>query len=143
MMIVEGSLADEIQTGGFETGKELRRAGNAAEGEDRAGDVRGFHAALQSPDWAGPAPDAEFRFEIDIVCRDGEDICPLRRMQCLTQVACREQLIVPIGAADEKNVDVAMELPMLETVIEDVDVGSRFRGRSPDILLFGTAEVDP
>ncbi len=63
---------------------------------------------------------AEFGFEIGIVCRDGEDVCPQRCIQCFAQVAGWEKMVVPIFATDEKNVDVAVELTVLETVIEDV-----------------------
>ena len=86
MVIAERSMAGESQTSSFEASEELLRARNAAEGDDRARDLRDLHVALQSPNWSGPAPVAKFLFEIAIICRDSENVCPFRRMQRLTQV---------------------------------------------------------
>ena len=83
-------------------------------------DLRDFHAAVETPDRAGPAPCAKFGFEIGIVCRDGEDVCPAGRLQCLAQIAGGQQVIVPVLATDEQNVDIAVELAMLKAVVEDV-----------------------
>ena len=50
------SAAASLKTGGFEAGEELLRAGDAAEGGDRAVDGGNFHRPLQPPDRPLPAP---------------------------------------------------------------------------------------
>jgi hypothetical protein len=66
--------------------------------------------------------------KIGIFCGDNEDVCTPGCTQSFPEISGGEQVVVPIGAADEKNIDVPVELAMLETVVENVDRGWVFRG---------------
>ena len=56
VVVGEGVAESELESGGFQAGEELLRAGDAAEGGDWAVDFRDFHGAAQAPDRALPTP---------------------------------------------------------------------------------------
>ena len=73
VVVGKGEAGSDEQAGGFKAGKELFRAGDAAEGGDGAVDGGDFHVAMQTPDGALPAPGAQFGFELGIVGGNGDD----------------------------------------------------------------------
>ena len=122
VMVRKCDAVREADARSFEASKELLGAGYAAESDDRPGDLRNFHASAQSPDGTGPTPGAKVGFEISIVGGDSQDARPLGCVQSFTEIAGRKQVVVPIFATDQQNVDIAMKLSMLKSVIEDVNV---------------------
>ena len=89
-----------------------------------AGDLRNFHTAAQTPDGAAPTPSAKFGFEGGIIGRNCQDVRAHRCMQSFPEISGGEQGVVPVRAIDDQDVDVAKELPVLEAVVEDVNLGS-------------------
>ena len=121
MVICKLDFGGKCKRRGFEADEKLLGARDTAESDYRSADLRNFHAASQAPDRTGPTPGAEFGFECGIVCRDGEGVCPLRRLQSFAKISGWEEMIAPIFSVDQKDVDVAVELAVLKAVVENVN----------------------
>lgn len=122
VVIGKGGAVREGEAGLFETCEELVGAGDAAEGEDGfAGEVGwDLHAAVKTPDGLVEAQGAEGGFEGGVVGRDGDDVGPRGRLQWFAEVAGGEEMVIQVGAAEEEDVEVAVELAVLEAVVEQV-----------------------
>ena len=146
MMVRESDAHREADAGSFESSEELFRAGDAAESDDPAGYLRNFHASAHSPDRPVQLLLAKVGFENQIICRNCLNGSRFR--QSFTEIAGRKQMIVPIVATDQENVDVTMKLPVLKSVIEDVNarfsrVSLRIHfGKLTCIILFSGDSID-
>ena len=122
-VVRECTAQGEPEPLGFKPGEKLRGAGDAAEGGDGAGDGRNFHAAADAPDGAGEAAGAELGFEAGIFSGDSDDMGAGGGAEGFAQVAGGEQRVPPVFAVEEQDVDVAMELAVLEAVVEKMHQG--------------------
>src|ERR1035441_7283009 len=91
----------------------------------RAGavDRRDVHLAVQAPDGAFPAPCAQGGLELRGSVRggDGDNRGAVGGFGRLAQVASRPQGVMePIATIEQENIDVAVELAVLKSVVEDV-----------------------
>jgi hypothetical protein len=126
-----------VEAGVLKPGKELAGARNAAKGDNRAFDDGDLHAAMKAPDRTPPKAEATER--LLHIRRTGTRRTWNRRfrhgernhrgaadcMQRFAQISRRKQAILEIGARHKQNVDVAMELTVLESVIEEMDGAGR------------------
>jgi hypothetical protein len=134
-MIGEGDAAGHVQACSHKPGKELVRARDAAEGNNRTIDGWHLHAAVKTPDRAIPALSLGVAINQDgfvqiahgllIVKRDGEDRCAVKCFKRLAEVSSGQKPVFDIGRTEKKNVDVAMKLAMLEAVVEEMDIVGR------------------
>src|SRR6516165_4058684 len=109
-MVRECCASREFQPGCFEPRKELLRARNAAERGD--GTIGGWdlNSPADAPDWPGPAPYTKFVFEGRIFRWNGENACAASGLCRFAKIPRRQQMIVPVFAIDEQDIDVACEL---------------------------------
>src|ERR1039458_5736302 len=105
--------------------------GDAAESGYRAVDVGDFYCPAQAPDWTDPA--RSFRISVDgndfpqvllnvwFIGWNRKDRCPLQGAHGFAQVASRKQAVRQVIVVQQQNVDIAMQLAVLEAVVEQVD----------------------
>jgi len=125
VVVREGDAAGEMKAGGLDAREELRRAGDAAEGDDRAVDGRDLHGAAKTPDGALPAESFQFRFEGRVFSGNGENAGAECRAERLAEVAGGKQAIGQVLAIKQENVEVAGELTVLEAVVEKMQTCHR------------------
>ena len=110
----------ETRAGGLQPIKKLLRPRDPAKRKYRPVDLRHFHPATHAPDLGTPASRSDLRPHIRFASRDRNHVGALRRMQRFAQIAGRQQMVVQIGAAQQQDVNVAMQLPMLKPIVEQM-----------------------
>jgi hypothetical protein len=120
MVVGEGGLGCEAEACSFEASEELLRAGDAAEGGDWAVDGGNVHGAAKAPDWASPTPGFQFRFQLGIVRGNGKNGGAMDGAERLAKIACGEKAIVTVAPVEEQDVGIAVELAVLEAVVEEM-----------------------
>src|ERR1035438_4836511 len=108
VVVREGEAGGEAQACGFEPGKELLGAGDAAEGGYRAGNGGDFHSPANPPDGALPTTGFQLRFNLRIAGGNCDDCGTAQSFERFTQTAGRQQTVLPILAIQKQNVDVAI-----------------------------------
>ena len=83
----------------FQPVKKLLRTRDSAKRNHRPIDLRHVHATPQTPHLSLPAASIHPFRNLGFVFRDGNDVRPLRCMQCFAQIAGRKQMIGEIPAA--------------------------------------------
>ena len=78
---------------------------------------------MQAPDGTFPTTGTKVGFEAEIAGRNGNDAGAHGRAAWLAEVSGGQEAVVPVVSIEEQDVDVAMELAVLEGVVEDVDAG--------------------
>src|SRR5208283_325379 len=129
-MIGKSEAVREAQPGELQPIKELLRPRDPAEGRDRAFDARDFHFPVQAPDLGSPAPCSDLRLKLRLITWYRNYIRAPRGTQCFAQIARREQMVLQVAPAQEQDVDIAVELAMLKTVVEQMDAGALTRRRA-------------
>ena len=120
VVIGKGDPGGELQALGFKAGKELLRAGDAAEGGDRAIDGRNLHLAMQPPDHPFEARCAQSGLQFGSAIRrgNGDDCGTASGRNRFAEVARWQQAVAqPVAAIEQQNVYVAVELAMLKAVV--------------------------
>ena len=124
VVIGESAAPGNARAGGFKSGKELCRPRDAAKRKNRAVERRDLHRAPQPPDGAMPAAGTEVGFEGGIIRWNGNDRRSFDGRHRFPQVARGKQAILQIGSAHKENVHIAMELAVLEAVVEEMDTSA-------------------
>src|SRR6185437_13560215 len=101
------------------------RARDAAEREDRTLDWWKMHPAADSPERTRPAPRAELAFEALVLRRNRDNAGASCCVSVFAQISRRQQMIVPIFAIEEQDVELPGQLAMLKPVVENVDARRR------------------
>jgi len=121
VVVREGCAGGEGDAAGGEGVEEFGGAGDAAEGDDAfAGGRRGEFAA-HDPDGLVEIAAAEFGFESAVFYTEDEDMRAAKSGKGLAEAARWQEEFVEVAGVEDYDIEVAMEVAVLEAVVEDVD----------------------
>jgi hypothetical protein len=130
MVVGKGFPDSELQSSDRKARKKLLGAANAAKGSHRSGFTAArdwnFHFAKQTPDGPLPTPGPQFSLQIRIVGWNCNHIGPVNGLNGLAEIAGGQQAVLPIPAVEQQNIHGAVELAMLEAIVEQMDEGAKF-----------------
>ncbi len=119
IVVGECGAGGELHAGALQTVEKLIRPRDPAEGSDGTAKRSNVHDTPHAPDLRLPAVRFDLSFHIrSFVRRNRNHMRPLRRMQCLAQIACGQQMIVQIAAGQQQNVHIAGELAVLKSIVK-------------------------
>jgi hypothetical protein len=120
-MIAKAESRRELHARAFEPREELFRARNATKGRGRAIDGRDFHVPAQAPDLSAPAARSDHCFKFWFIPRNCDDMSATCGTQRFTEAPGREEMVGKVSTVEKKNVEVAVELAVLKTIVEQMN----------------------
>ena len=111
---------------GFQTGEELRRPCDAAEGKRRTSEDGEFHVTAHAPERSLPTKGTEFCLERNVASCGNRARTVARRAarRGFAQIAGRQKCVVKVDGIEEKNVEVAVKAAMPKAIVQNM----RMRG---------------
>ncbi len=127
MVIGEGKPRRDVQARALDACEKLLRSRDPAKHNYGAINLRNFHPPMQSPNCLLPTLSLDPIRNFGLVCRNRDYVRPFCCMQYLAQIAGWKQMIMQIGATQQQNLHISMELAMLKSIVEQMRPGLRTR----------------